>query len=360
MKPDRIGHLIGEIDQFLRLTKLSDNKNNKKRIIITGHACNQTAVKIMNRHVKIFQNIFIYGLLDFARREINHISFLKPLGLTQTLFTLYNKVDKIVYLTNKELEDGYSLIKNKYGLLKSDWWVCFHARDEAYTSSDYLKNNNKSDLSYHDYRNGNIDNMLLAMDYVTSLGGYAIRFGSIAEERLNTENKNIIDDTFNGRSDFLDIFLVAQSKFFIGNTSGTYHIAKLFSVPYAITNLIGFLMIPEQPKSLYIPKKIQDKSGKTLTFEQCNKIGMFDQEKGKAFSFSDKYNKMKLTVLENTEEEILGCVKDMFDMVSQKKINKGLNLKQENFMSRYYSNYKDRRYAGKISPSFIETNNILF
>ena len=343
------------------MTKLSDNKNNKKRIIITGHACNQTAVKIMNRHVKIFQNIFIYKLLDFARRElINHISFLKPLGLTQTLFTLYNKVDQIVYLTNKELEDGYSLIKNKYGLLKSDWWVCFHARDETYTSTDYLKNNNKSDMSIHDYRNGNIDNMLLAMDYVTSLGGYAIRFGSIAEKRLNTENKNIIDYTFNGRSDFLDIFLVAQSKFFIGNTSGTYHISKLFSVPYAITNLIAFLMIPEQPKSLYIPKKIQDKSGKILTFEECNKIGMFDQEKGKAFSFSDTYKKMKLTVLENTEEEILGCVIDMFEMVSQKKINKGINLKQENFMSRYYSHYNDRRYAGKISPSFIEINNILF
>ena len=360
VKPDRIGHLVGEIDQFLRIKKLQNIYNKKRRIIITGKACNQTAVKVMNRHVPIYQNSVIFKLLAFSRRTIKNKNFIIPLGLTQTLFELYKKINSIVSLTDDEIKNGYKLIKDKYGISKDDWWVCFHARDQAFTSSDYVMENTNSDLSIHDYRNCKIENMLTAMEYITSLGGYAIRYGSIAEERLETENDKIIDYTFNGRSDFLDVFLVARSNFFVGNTSGTSHLAKLFSVPYVMTNMIAYLGLPEQPNSLYMYKKIQDRKGKVLTFAECNKIGMFDTEKGKEFSVSNKYRDMNLNVLENSKEEILGSVKDMINLIKKNKLNDDIKLKQKRFISKYYSHYKDNKYAGKIAPSFLKINNNLF
>ena len=47
--PYRIGHLVGEIDQYLRTMKLKDKF--EKKLIITGRACNKTVVKIFSSHV---------------------------------------------------------------------------------------------------------------------------------------------------------------------------------------------------------------------------------------------------------------------------------------------------------------------
>ena len=98
--------------------------------------------------------------------------------------------------------------------------------------------------------------MLEAMNYITDLGGYVIRIGRKTNQKLKTKNPKIIDLTNEKSNDFIDTYVLAKSKYFIGNISGIFHIAKMFNIPYCITNMIGYLALPQNGNSLFIPKKI--------------------------------------------------------------------------------------------------------
>jgi len=351
--PFRIGHLAGEIDQFLREQRL--NNKNHKRIIVTGKACNSILVKILSRHVKIKQSPFMFRLLSYMKRRFPQQTVILPLGMTLNEFSLYKKVNSLVNLLESEIEFGFQLIKKKYNIKKNDWWVCFHSRDNK-----YFEKNIKNDLRHHDYRNCEIKNMLLAMDHITKLGGYAIRYGAIAEEPLKTKNKKIIDYTFNGRTEFLDIFLMAKSRFFVGNTSGTTHLAKLFSVPYIMTNLVPFFPMPEQTKSIFLLKKMIDYNNKVMTYKDCYNLGMFEKEKGTKFSLVKGYQDLKITPLENSKEEILGATKDMLYLLENKKKSLKTIAKHNQIRDQFYSTYREYKLAGQLSPAFIKINQRLF
>mgnify|MGYP001456288280 CR=1 FL=1 len=58
--------------------------------------------------------------------------------------------------------------------------------------------------------------------------------------------------------------------------------AKLFSIPYCITNLIGYLDLPQNGNSLFLPKKIV-RNNEVLTFNQCSDLGFFDRINGKKY-----------------------------------------------------------------------------
>ena len=57
----------------------------------------------------------------------------------------------------------------------------------------YLDQERPNFYHYHDYRNFEASDMLLGMEYVTSKGGYAIRYGATQENRLKTNNPKIIE-----------------------------------------------------------------------------------------------------------------------------------------------------------------------
>ena len=122
-----------------------------------------------------------------------------------------------------------------------------------------------------------------------------------------------------------------------------------------MTNSIPFNLLPEQPNSIFIMKKIKDKNNNILTFNDCFKMGMFDSKKSRKFSSSSSYRKMNLFPLENSEEEIVGCVKDMIDLINKKNI-----LKNTQIINKYYSQFNDRDFGGYLAPSFLTKNLNLF
>ena len=88
--------------------------------------------------------------------------------------------------TSAEENKGKKLLK-KMGLTDKDWFICFHARDPEYLAVKF-----KSDTSYLNHRDWNIDNALKAAEYITSKGGFAIRMGAIFEKKLVTLMKQMM------------------------------------------------------------------------------------------------------------------------------------------------------------------------
>jgi putative glycosyltransferase (TIGR04372 family) len=243
------------------------------------------------------------------------------------------------------------------GLTSNDWFVSFHARDSAYLAEP--TNSQGLDYSYHDFRDSHIENCYKGMETVVNRGGFALRSGSRVIQPLpKNRNNKIIDYADEYSSDFMDIYVNAKCKFFIGNTSGLVHIPKAFGVPYAMANLISYLHMSPQPNSLFIPKLIRDtKSGKLIPFTEIKKLGLFDFETG-AYR-TEFYKNNGLELVENTADEIADLVEDMFDLTGGHKINSTLKEQQRLFKDIYYSEYPDRHDAGNLAPSFIQRHQII-
>lgn len=353
LRPDRIGHLAGEPDIFLRKQQLSKFRSKYRRVIVTGPPCNKELVNLLNRYVPIVVSQFGYKVLLISSRTRAVKKYLKPLGLDSQAYALYKSSSQVVKLNSKEEERGYSEIKEKFGINEGSWWVCFHARDSAYLGTQQY--------GYHSYRDNDIANMQKAMDFVTSLGGYAIRYGSSAEKRLNSENPMIIDyASSKNRTEFLDLFLCAKARIFIGNTSGPRDLAKMFSVPHALTNLIGYTHLTATPKTLFAPKKIMNSQGNILSFDECADLGLFDPILGRKFCTTEAFSNLGLTPIENSEIEILGIVKDMFKMIENIEQAEEIKNLQIGFKAKYFNYSKDIMDAGELAPSFIKLNAKLF
>ena len=278
---------------------------------------------------------------------------MKPLGLDSKAYELYKSSTQVVKLNLIEEDRGYQQIKKKFGIDRTSWWVCFHARDNAYLGNQHF--------SYHNFRDSDISNMEEAMNFVTSLGGYAIRYGSKVNKKISSKNPKIIDySNSDHQSDFLDLFLCAKAKMFIGNTSGPRDLAKMFSVPYALTNLIGYTHLTPLQQSLFTPKKLKTLNGKILSFKECSDLGLFGLVSGQKFHTSEAYSELGLTPIENSQAEILGIVKDMFQLIENKKTDKNISKLQTDFKIKYFNHSKDIMDSGDLAPSFISSNLELF
>lgn len=148
------------------------------------------------------------------------------------------------------------------GIGPDDWWVCFHNRDEAHYVSE------------HKARNCSIESYMGAAEHVARLGGFAIRMGASVERRIpDSGNSRIIDYASDHRSDFLDIFLQAKCRLFLGNTSGAFLGALIFNKPVAMANVLSLRDVSLSKHDLWIPKHVRDRaSGRLLTFAERMKI----------------------------------------------------------------------------------------
>ena len=112
-------------------------------------------------------------------------------------------------------------------------FICFHVRDSAYLNQS-LPN---QDWNYHAHRDASIHNYLLSVEKLVERGYYAVRMGSVVKEKLSYSNPAIINYAENGkRSDFMDIYLSANCRFFLGSDTGLLIVPQLFKCPMIYTN----------------------------------------------------------------------------------------------------------------------------
>jgi putative glycosyltransferase (TIGR04372 family) len=247
-------------------------------------------------------------------------------------------------LSQKHKKVGNSYLK-KIGLNKNDWFVTLHVREGS----------TKNDVNSESFRNGNIKDYYKAIKFIIAKGGYVFRMGDNSLSKL-PRMKGVIDyANSEHRSQALDIFLGAKSKFCIATSSGYYIIPYLFGIPVLMTNSISSLeywLLRE--KDFFLPKKIFDKSkNKTLNLlESLNPpYSIFNTD----VNYFLKYLNIKILV--NTSEEIYDSVKEVFeDIFYKKKTNNKINYNFKNLMSKKYLNFSNEKLypLAKIPKKFLK------
>lgn len=145
---------------------------------------------------------------------------------------LFEKTKPHLSFSSREKSYGQESLK-KFGLKENSKFVCLIVRDSA-----YLANYQDRDWSYHDFRNCNIDNFILACEALTSRGYYVFRMGNKVLKKIKNSNPKIIDYANSSKkSEFLDIYLGANCEFCLTTATGFDCIPYIFRKPLASINV---------------------------------------------------------------------------------------------------------------------------
>jgi putative glycosyltransferase (TIGR04372 family) len=185
------------------------------------------------------------------------------------------------------------------GVPDGAWYVCVHTRERGYALQD-------DDV--HDYRNSAIETYLPAMREIVACGGWCVRMGEPSSPPL-PPMPGIVDYRHSPlRSDWMDIFLPARCRFFLGNTSGLFLVSSIFGVPVALAHMAPMATAYALgPNDLSIPKLVADRTGAVWPLAR-----VFGSETSQFFS-SEAWDIAGLSPVDNTPEEIRELAIEMID-----------------------------------------------
>jgi len=278
------------------------------------YICNKQLEKMWRRSLIVLPAWLLRPLNRVGRFFCLFISSFKEheIVVSYRVFDIHNLIDKFpahISFTDKEELKGKEILK-KFGLGKDAKFVCLHVRDAGYLNR-HIKHEYKDRWQYHNYRNGNIDNYVLAAEELARRGYYVFRMGKNVLKPLKSSNPKVIDYASSKmRNDFMDIYLSAKCNFFISPGSGLDGVAVIFQRPIAFIGHVPFgnfaLFGKSKKETLLLAKHhINKKNQKKLTISEIFSANV-------AFAYtSDEYKLNDVELEENSPEEIRDLVIEM-------------------------------------------------
>ncbi len=205
----------------------------------------------------------------------------------------------ILTLSDEDYERGWKCLKS-FGMQQDDWFVCLHVRERGWRGDN---------SSAEDFRNADIDTYLPAIKAITDAGGWVVRMGDSGMKPLPKMPQVIDYAHSDAKSDWMDVFLCAQCRFFVATASGLYTFAIAFGTPVVMTNLLpACAMYYLSSRDLFIPRLGKFAYGNRY----LNFMELLSPPVGVA-AVQSNYDKKNIKVIQNTAEEIRGLVQEMLE-----------------------------------------------
>ena len=205
----------------------------------------------------------------------------------------------LLELTAGDRERGRETLR-QLGVPEGAWFVSLHVR-----SSGFHGEGGDPDQAH---RNADVRSYLPAVRHIFERGGWVVRLGDRTMPML-PHVPGLIDYAHSPwKSPWMDVFFCAACRFFIGGPSGLAQLPSTFGVPCALTNWVTSPLPVCGRRDLFIPKLIRaEAGGRLLTFEEAFGPGV-----GKLSYCGGRFAARGLRPVENTAEEILELVREMF------------------------------------------------
>jgi len=331
----RIGSLVGSrIGHFALNTELyiceKNNKINtpKEKYVDLFYLdpennrpiCNKSLLAIWRRVLKIYPAYLLYPIDKINRNYLKSRSY-EVNSPAQSDRDIYGLIDKTPFphleFTRNEEKHG-SLVLREMGVLADKKFICLIARDSAYLP-EHL-GGNYTDYEYHNYRDVNIDDYLLAPNKIAEMGYYVIRMGAKVQKNITSSHPNVIDYAVSKfRSDFMDIYLGAKCFFCISNGVGFDAVPYIYRRPIVYTNMVPFnYFCTFGRQNIGIFKHHICKISDTKLSMKClNDRGVFSATTSKS------YSEKNILLMDNSPEEIFEVCEEMIIKINGGKEEKG-------------------------------------
>lgn len=348
---DIFGSFAAEVDLYIsrRIVGI-ENPHTLDIFYHYPYICNQQLKKMWNRVLTVsplakWLDMANHCFPGYEKHSIASLDFIDTHGILQHMSPHLWFTPQEKFLGQKELR--------KLGIPYGAPFVCFHARDPNYKNTF----SPGKDWTYHNYRDTKIEDYMPAMEELTRRGYFAVRMGRAVENKLNLSNPLIIDYAIHHRTDFLDIYLASECKFFLGDGGGAYAAADIFRKPIAWANYIPLAptLHSWSSKDITIPKKLYlMKEQRFLTFREIlhSEISCFSSIK--------QFEEYGIKVVDNTPDDIIALVIEMDERL---KGRRSLTQEDEKLQQRFWSIYKATQKQGvfisHIGMEFLRQNRNL-
>jgi putative glycosyltransferase (TIGR04372 family) len=152
------------------------------------------------------------------------------------------------------------------------------------------------------------------MEAIVERGGWCIRVGDPTMAPLPKVDGVVDYCKHELLSDWLDVFLCARCRFFLGSGSGLQMVASIFGVPVAAANIAPMSSILGlRPGDLGIAKLVRSRSEhRFLTFREVlgGPVG--------GFRFTRRFEDAGLDVVENSPDDVKALAMEMLDRLENR------------------------------------------
>lgn len=301
----RIGHLVGNTDIHLCEKAEGRHSYGKRTIDIWCHhgkPANIQAAKMIGRLMRIWPARIVMPAIVINKmfrywqtHEITVNSFDRDPS------NLMEKYPPWLKFTKAEKAKAEATLRS-WGLPEGAQWVCLVVRDDAYLPH----------LSYHRYRDSEIETYRDAALKLAERGYYVIRMGAKVRRTLGVNHERVIDYATDGKcSDFMSMYLMAHCAFTLSTSTGIDSVAIAFRRPIAYVNFIPLEYLPTWLPALAIWKH-HCKDNIRLTPQEIIEAKVSMTLNAEEFTFH------KVSWRDNTSEEITAVAMQMADIVDGK------------------------------------------
>ena len=233
----RFGMFVSVAEQYLcqRDANIADFKHRYFDIITVSHQgqCNQQILLMLRRRILIWPG-WLFEVVDVINRIVPGGASHNALYQLDARNRLLTRFDPHLCFTKEEELLGENLLQ-QMGLPVCGKFVCLNVRDRAFLESIQ----SEIDWSYNDFRDGEIQNYLLAAEELTKRDYYVIRMGAKVGQPLISNNGSIIDYAVSRfRSDFMDVYLGSKCVFCVTTGTGWDAVPEVFRRPLVEVNLV--------------------------------------------------------------------------------------------------------------------------
>jgi len=313
MASSRIGHFAGNIELYLCEREAGINlprQCHMDLLFMRRPICNQQLAKMWKRVLRVWPAWILYPIFRVNRLipggAIHEIG-----NNTQEDRDVHNLLDRFPpHLKFNAEEDAYGEAGLRaMGIPIGVPFVCLIVRDSAYLDAHLPT----GAWGYHNYRDCDIQNYVLAAEELADRGYFVIRMGAKVREAMKTTHPRVIDYATNGmRSDFMDIYLGAKCEFCISMGTGFDAVPLVSRRPIAYVNMVPLgHLATYRTQFLGITKHhVLKAQNQELTLAE-----IFAHCVGFCSSTSD-YASQGVGLIENTPEEIRDLVIEMTERLN--------------------------------------------
>ncbi len=254
----------------------------------------------------------------------------------------------LLQLGDQEKERGWQCLE-RLGVPRRSWFVALHVRDDGFKGPDQAQG----------LRNADVLTYLPAIESIVAAGGWVIRMGDPKMRPLPAMKQAIDYARSEAKSDWMDVFLWSQSRFFIGGNSGPSWIPHTFGVPCVRTNWSPITRVPWSGSDLMIPKLFRRRQdGRLLTFRE-----IVDPRGAVEWTHSAEALKARgIEPIDNTPEELRDVAMEMLERLEGSRFpSSEENELQERFASLvrdtcagFGQNDRTSRLGGKFLRNYIK------
>jgi len=345
-----IGHICVELDCYVKEEILGRHPKYRALILAppgSGNIANEHMLSYWEGYIKVIRSPVLCSLLKpLLKNRLTHYDVSRYVyGINESadfarIQDAYHKSGgrPLLSLSESDHRRGWNILQ-RLGMPRGTWFVCVHCREDGYRSK-----------GEQTYRNASIDSYFLAMETVVERGGWVIRVGDPSMKVISPQ-ENVIDYAHTEvKSDWMDVFLCASCKLFLGSASGLAAVSGVFGVPCAIAHQIPMsVVLPLLPDDIGIPKLVYSQAeNRYLKFAEIleSPIGNFRH--------GSLYKDANVCGIDNTPEDVNALLKEMLDRTDGRLVYTDEdNLIQERFKSLMGPNHYSYGSAARIGRDFL-------